>query len=748
MKKFLFFSLFAVLLALAGVANAQRETVISVGTATDSTCILPSNSAWNYSYTQLIYPRTALPDDDDVKINEISFYFTGRGVDTVARSHNWVVYMKMVSTAEFATDSSYISVTKNDRVFRGKFNIPATSGWVTIKLDNEFYYTNTYTQNLLIAIYDSTSPFRSRYFRRTSTSGKYCLQYKSDTYTPNPEKSLNPYYGNKSRYNYLPVMKLGFSYDTAATLPYTANFSDARDNCQWNISNWPGKNVAGWKFNTSSSDPYMYCGVNAAGNYNTASPVTSVIERRIKLGNSDSIKVSFNCTVGGEVEHFPSIDNYWDYMSVFLVPASINYSMNPAENNATSYLGSSADSMPRYGLYFGEYGRLASVKLSGLNNQNLSATIANMYPGEECRLVFVWTNDNEDGDGVCVKSIKNLSVTEVNRQPDYTPRSSLRWYGYAYWVKGENKNLWQEHFLTFDMRNLANVDTASEHFSTDISAGTYAKNYVWYTKKDDYGHMIRANINQNNRFVSGEINYPWSVELDDDVMGMQYNHADSNMYLITKDRKLYKVDMSDPEHYTLMGQMSIDIAAFAINAQGDAYVVEDQSSGNFYRLNLNNGSTTLIGSMGIKTQYYMSMAFDYNTGELFLASYDGNVNADNFFNTAMFYVNPANAEAKYIGKLGGGGVVEMIALFAVQTPGQQGIATASAAEFGVFPNPAKDELRVNGVENGTKVMVYDMTGKLVAQQTATENTVINVSSLNKGVYVLSAGERKIKFVKE
>ena len=41
-----------------------------------------------------------------------------------------------------------------------------------------------------------------------------------------------------------------------------------------------------------------------------------------------------------------------------------------------------------------------------------------------------------------------------------------------------------------------------------------------------------------------------------------------------------------------------------------------------------------------------------------------------------------------------------------------------------------------------------MTGKLVAQQKATENTVINVSGLTKGVYVLSAGERKIKFVKE
>jgi hypothetical protein len=196
-----------------------------------------------------------------------------------------------------------------------------------------------------------------------------------------------------------------------------------------------------------------------------------------------------------------------------------------------------------------------------------------------------------------------------------------------------------------------------------------------------------------------------------------------------------------------MGQLSISITAFAINAQGEAYVIEDESNGSLYRINLNNGTTTLVGSSGIHIEDYSAMAFDYSTGELFLALYDDDDNDDNYSNTAMFYVNTSNGEMKYIGKLLDR-IVEVSALFAVQTVTPQGIATAQAAELSVYPNPAKDELHVNGVENGTMLLVYDMTGKIVAQQTATENTVINASGLNKGVYVVAAGERKIKFVKE
>ncbi|MBO4739011.1 MAG: choice-of-anchor J domain-containing protein, partial [Bacteroidales bacterium] len=77
-------------------------------------------------------------------------------------------------------------------------------------------------------------------------------------------------------------------------------------------------------------------------------------------------------------------------------------------------------------------------------------------------------------------------------------------------------------------------------------------------------------------------------------------------------------------------------------------------------------------------------------------------------------------------------------------------AEATNAQVSVYPNPAKNMLYVNGLTetNVKAVEIYDMTGRKVKQQPVTENMSIDIADLAKGVYVLSAGYQKIKFVKE
>ena len=749
MRKFLSFFLLAGLLACTGVATAQQEFITGHMSSSDSAYTVPTSSWHNYSLTQMVINHGQMPgaEGQDFKINSISFYNTGQtyGSSTVS-SRKIVVYMRNVNHPYFTSNSDYFTLSDTDRVFVGNWNISST-GWNTINLQKQFLYKNSSSTNhLLIAIYDSTNAYQGHYFRCWNRrSGAQVLSYRSDSYDPNPEAgSLSTYAGTKDTFQTrLPVLKLGYTIDsvTTATLPYTTNSSNHSENQVWHIKSYPDHgHLAGWKFYENGSNSYLYCGAGQ-DDYDIDEEVTSLIERKIRLGNSDSIRVSFTCTVGGEGG--PVDDEtgyYYDYLSVYLVPNSTNWAPS---RGTTPYTGYSYDSILTDVLYFGEYGRIASMKIAHRTNETLTSTFVNPYPGQKCKLVFVWRNDGSDGDGYSVRSIKNLSVTPIDRQPEYTPQSTAQWYAYAYWLRGENRYPWQEHFIRFSMQNLANVDTASAHFDHDMYSGTYAGGYVWYNQGDN-DKITRANI--SNNFVSGSINYTIPT-LTGVIVAMQYNPADNKMYFITSDKKLCSFDISDPEHYTVMGQLSISITAFAINAQGEAYVIEDESNGSLYRINLNNGTTTLVGSSGIHIEDYSAMAFDYSTGELFLALYDDNDNDDNYSNTAMFYVNTSNGEMKYIGKLLDR-IVEVSALFAVQTVTPQGIATAQAAELSVYPNPAKDQLHVNGVENGTMLLVYDMTGKIVAQQTATENTVINVSGLNKGVYVVAAGERKIKFVKE
>ena len=752
MKKVLFSILFAGLMAWTGVANAQLESNIRVGSLTDSTPFLPMNTSYKYSYSQMIYDYNAMPSPPGpIKLNSISFYYTGHGATNAAQNRQIVVYMKNINNNFFNTDSAYVPVTADDRVFCGAFQIPATAGWVTIHLQKQFVYKNQSGTHLFIGIYDSTGTYSSRYFRQRENGGLYGgLSYESDnaSYKPNPEASLANYRGQKYRRDYLPDLKITYTYDSAARLPYTTNFSNTNDNAQWSIRNWVSPKNAHWYFFPNPNSPTMLmCGYGQDDYFTSGYPTTNVAERTLQLGYSDSIKVQFHLNVGGE-----SGNTYaYDYLSVFMVPADTVWKPSSSK---TYYTGGDNDSTLRYALYFkGRASKLASLRLTSITNQTVSTTFENPCPGKKCKLVFVWRNDNSQGDGTA-PTIDDLAVTEVNRLQEYTPQSTKQWYGYAYSVQDNYgvRNPLMEHFIAFNMQNLTNADTASVHFSEDVMAATYAENKVWYTIGGYNDRITSANMNASTRYISGSINYQFVSSLSNYVSQLAYNPADDNMYFTTDDGELYRFPMSDPEHYTLMGSMSFNPSAFAINAQGEAYATDGEDETSLYRVNLANANTTLVGSMGLEVGWYSSMAFDYSTGELFLAAYNYTRNNDygTYLHTGCgFYnVNTSTGATKYIGKIAGNKYCEMTGLFAVQTAGQQGIATAQATELSVYPNPAKDQLQVNGVETNTLIRIYDMTGKVVMQQTATENTIINVSELNRGVYMVSAGASKVKFVKE
>lgn len=743
MKKVLFSCLLAGLLACARVAPAQQEYTIGMLNSTDSTPMLPMSTMYSYSYTQMMYNYYKMPNAGgmDFKINSISFYYTGvSGSSSPVPTRKIVVYMKNVSQRDFAHDSNYIPVTAADRVYAGRINI-TTAGWVTINLAKQFVYNNTPGNHLMIAIYDSTGDWNSRFFRWfNSYIGYYeSLSYYSDVHNPNPEGNLAGFSGFRDRYEKVPVLKLHYTIDSvsAATLPYTTDFSNATDNQKWHLKGYPDYGLANWKFYQNGSNSYMYCGTGQ-DNYNTNGyPVTSLIERKLQLDNSDSIRISFNLTVGGEAYS----DEVYDYAMVALVPISTNWQPHTA---TTNYTGSASDytfSDCPYSLSFGPTRTLHSVKLSGITNQTMTTTIANPFPGMECKLVFIWRNDGDSGDGYSVRSIKNLSVTGVNRPQEYTPRSTAQWYGYATYTSPTQS--YNQKFITFSMQNLGSVAVASATEPNNYAAA-YVDGKVWCITKGSPRNLFKSHFDETNRFIyGGSTVYTFDPSaFTGNAISMSYNPVDGKIYFVDAAWKLYSMDLSDPEHYAVMGQIRDTVLPFAINRQGEAFGITYRT-GKLLRINLNNGSTTFVGNTGISNvSYVQGMAFDYNTGELFWAHCGDSSIGD------MYYVDVNTGEAKYIGKLDNRAQVELTGLFTPFSSQPQGIAAASATKLCVYPNPAKEVINVAGVENGTLIKVYDMTGKLVVQQTATENTQINVSGLNKGVYVIAAGEHKVKFAKQ
>ena len=67
----------------------------------------------------------------------------------------------------------------------------------------------------------------------------------------------------------------------------------------------------------------------------------------------------------------------------------------------------------------------------------------------------------------------------------------------------------------------------------------------------------------------------------------------------------------------------------------------------------------------------------------------------------------------------------------------------------VYPNPTHDALMVKGLPAGQTVRVYDLQGRLLsATQTQAESTLIDVSALQNGTYLLQIGAEVVKFIKE
>lgn len=77
-----------------------------------------------------------------------------------------------------------------------------------------------------------------------------------------------------------------------------------------------------------------------------------------------------------------------------------------------------------------------------------------------------------------------------------------------------------------------------------------------------------------------------------------------------------------------------------------------------------------------------------------------------------------------------------------------GISHTETPAFSILPNPATTHISIKGF-NGPEIQIFDMTGRQVlSQPTTTGTTVVNISSLPRGVYFLKAGSQTSKLIKQ
>lgn len=721
------------------MGSAGAQSYKTIGTGTDSTNRFPSHSLYKYSYNQIIYTWNEMPSGGDLNITSLSFYFTGKGPNAkdTNYSRKLKIYMKNVTKDHFDDTLDCMAVqAQADLVYSG--TVTATSaGWVTINLTYPFAYRNRSGNHLLIAIDDNTGVYSSRFFRYSDDGSSRSLVYASDSYDMDPSNPVL-YRGKKGQKiipKQRPNIRLGYTVINAATIPYSYNFTTGTEMGNWTLrNNWEDSvKYAAWHMTSA-----LICGIKNTNTYNKKEEVVTA-ERLISLGDYDSITISFNLTVGG----YASGSVNYDYVCAFLVPQDTNWM--PLRTSTCQWLGSPSAhtvyDLP-YILHFGE--GLSGTKLVNRNNETMTTTIANPAKGKNYRLIFVWRNIALTS-GSVGPTIKNLKITGINNPitSEYTPKSTAQWYGFATVAKGADSTF-DDKFVTFTMQDLVNVAAATDNKVEKNYASTYADGKVWYFTVAEPRRIGNAFIDKTNKKIYGfETTELTSGTLNDNVKSMSYNPADGKLYFIAGDKKLYRMDMNDIEHFTVMGQMDSTLQTLAIDANGNAYGITVKY-GNLLKVNLNNGATTLVGKTGVEgVAYVQSMAFDYKTGELFWASCN-----DAYNPYYMYYVDVNTGKVKKIGVLGKGNGIELTGLFTGDNV--TAIRNIIAKSLEVYPNPATNTLYIQNVKEGT-VQVYDATGRLMMRNEVAGNEdyiQLDISSLSTGMYFVKIGNHTAKFVKE
>ncbi|MCR4680269.1 MAG: fibronectin type III domain-containing protein [Bacteroidales bacterium] len=296
------------------VSDPAVSTTVTIGDGTSTTYYFPTNTLYDYSYTQQLF--TAAEIQSTGYITDIAFDLTS----TTELNRNIVVYMKNVTRTSFASATDNEPVTANDQVYAGAFTATAP-GWVTIHLDNPFNYNGT--DNLMIAIDDNTGSYSSRYFHYTQASGMSHYYY-SDTDNPNP-LDMSTYSGSSNDNGYRANIQISFQSDCvegttcAVPNPYIVGVTNESVTLGWT----PGNEETSWDIQYKIASDSVWTEVAENPVINNPYTVTG-----LQSGTDYEFQIRSNC--GGENSFWTSSLAATTECDFITVPYSENFDADSA----------------------------------------------------------------------------------------------------------------------------------------------------------------------------------------------------------------------------------------------------------------------------------------------------------------------------------------------------------------------------------------------------------------------------------
>ena len=453
-----------------------------------------------------------------------------------------------------------------------------------------------------------------------------------------------------------------------ADLPYTSDFANTT-NDQWVLNN--GSCVNYWARGTVDGTAALFVTDNGTTpNYTISSTSVVAAQKLFTVGTADSLTITFDVQVQGE--------SSYDYMKMFLAPASMQYPASTSAPGSNDY-GYNSYSTYAYDFYANGYGSQSSYHYI-MNLASGTAHVVAKMPNPNAnpnatstaQLVFAWKNDPSVGTQPPA-TITNLSVTADGSSP--MPTSPT---------------------VATNAATAIEQTTATLHatITNPDNVAISAKGFEWKATQGGTFTQI-AGSGSGNGFTAN-------------LTGLTPNTGYTFKAFITYNgTTVYGSEMTFTTLEQGVEPCNVPTGLTASDIQSESIVITWDND-------------PAVSSWNIQ--------YRPTGGQLSTAS----------SSTNSYTINGLTANTSYQiqvqANCGDGNLSDWSSAITVTTTGIENWLENSV---NLYPNPAKEyvDIRIDGDLNVTTMEVYDVYGKLVNTVNVIENpTRINVSNLANGMY--------------
>ncbi len=164
-----------------------------------------------------------------------------------------------------------------------------------------------------------------------------------------------------------------------------------------------------------------------------------------------------------------------------------------------------------------------------------------------------------------------------------------------------------------------------------------------------------------------------------------------------------------------------------------------------YDIKVGDGDVYAVGFMG-----FNDLCVWKNSEIIYLHPYarGADFRACQFFDQSLYYVGWDHEDHGLVFKDGEqiGGTKFQYYYDVIVRPDILQVNEVETTPIKVFPNPAKEQITLKGLEHSEKADIFNATGQLVMTVTVDADNEINVNHLTPGLYLIHCGNRVVRFI--